>query len=70
LPVRIEELEEHQRELHAATADPAFYKQESSVVARRLEELRALEVELEAAYGRWEGVGSAGAGGVKCAPGR
>lgn len=54
LPARIEELEQRQRELHAATADPAFYKRESTVVSRQLEELRALEVELETAYGRWE----------------
>ncbi len=54
LPARIEELEQRQRDLHAATADPVFYKQESAVVTQRLEELRALEAELEAAYGRWE----------------
>jgi ATP-binding cassette subfamily F protein uup len=54
LPARIEELEQRQQELHAATADATFYKQESAVVTRRLEELRALESELEAAYGRWE----------------
>ncbi|MDG4598215.1 MAG: ATP-binding cassette domain-containing protein [Candidatus Contendobacter sp.] len=54
LPGRIEELEQRQRDLHALTADPAFYKQEAAVVARRLEELRTLESELETAYGRWE----------------
>ena len=54
LPACIEELEQRQRELHAATTDPAFYKQESAVVARRLGELQALEVEQEAVYGRWE----------------
>ena len=54
LPARIEELEQRQRELHAATADPAFYKREAATIAKRLEELRALEAELEAAYGRWE----------------
>ena len=54
LPARIEELEQHQQELHAATADPAFYKQEAAVVTRRLEELRTLETELETAYKRWE----------------
>ena len=54
LPARIEELEQRQRELHAATADPAFYKQEAAVVTRRLEELRTLETELETAYKRWE----------------
>ncbi|MFZ1831083.1 MAG: hypothetical protein WAW42_20455 [Candidatus Competibacteraceae bacterium] len=47
-------MELRQRELHAATADTTFYKQEAAVVTRRLEELRALESELEAAYGRWE----------------
>jgi predicted nucleic acid-binding protein len=54
LPARIEELEQRQRELHALTADPAFYKQEPAAITRRMEELRALEAELEAAYGRWE----------------
>ncbi|HRD65993.1 MAG TPA: ATP-binding cassette domain-containing protein [Candidatus Competibacter sp.] len=54
LPARIEELEQRQQELHAATADPAFYKQEAAVVTQRLEELRILEAELETAYGRWE----------------
>lgn len=36
------------------TADPAFYKQDAVVVARRLRKLRALEAEQEAAYGLWE----------------
>ena len=54
LPACIEALEQRQRELHALTADPAFYKQEPAVITRRMEELRALEAELEAAYGRWE----------------
>ncbi|HRD48172.1 MAG: ATP-binding cassette domain-containing protein [Candidatus Competibacter sp.] len=54
LPARIEQLEQRQRDLHALTADPAFYKQEPAVVARQLEQLRALEAELETAYGRWE----------------
>ena len=42
------ELEQRQQEL---TADPAFYKQ--AAVTQRLEELRTLEAELEAAYERW-----------------
>lgn len=54
LPARIEELERHQQALHALTVDPAFYKQEAAMISRRLEELRALEAELEAAYRRWE----------------
>ncbi len=54
LPARIEELEQRQRDLHALTADPAFYKQEPAAITRCMEELRALEVELTAAYERWE----------------
>jgi ATP-binding cassette subfamily F protein uup len=54
LPVRIEGLEQRQQELQALTADPAFYKQDAAVVTQRLEELRTLESELEAVYGRWE----------------
>ncbi|MFZ1830994.1 MAG: ABC transporter ATP-binding protein, partial [Candidatus Competibacteraceae bacterium] len=46
------ELEQRQQELQALTADPAFYKQ--AAVTQRLEELRTLEAELEAAYERWE----------------
>jgi len=53
LPARIEALEQRQQELQALTADPVFYKQEPEAVAWRLEELRALEAELEAAYERW-----------------
>lgn len=54
LPARIEELEQRQRELHALTADPAFYKQDAAVFTQQLEELKCLEAELEASYGRWE----------------
>ncbi|MFO1421786.1 MAG: ATP-binding cassette domain-containing protein [Candidatus Competibacteraceae bacterium] len=54
LPARIEELEQRQRQLHALTADPAFYKQDAAAINRRLEELRALETELETALQRWE----------------
>ncbi|HCB13082.1 MAG TPA: ABC transporter ATP-binding protein, partial [Gammaproteobacteria bacterium] len=53
LPARIEALEQRQQVLQMLTADPAFYKQESETVAQRLEELRALEAELEVAYERW-----------------
>jgi ATP-binding cassette subfamily F protein uup len=53
LPMRIEELEQRQRELQALAADPAFYKQSPEAVTQRLEELRVLEAELETAYERW-----------------
>ncbi len=54
LPVRIEALEQRLQELHALTADPAFYKQEPAAITRSMEELRALETELQVAYERWE----------------
>lgn len=54
LPARIEALEQRQQAGHALTADPAFYKQEPAMVTQQMEELRALETELEAAYQRWE----------------
>jgi ATP-binding cassette subfamily F protein uup len=54
LPGRIEELEQRQQELHALTADSAFYKQDAAVVAQQLDALKQLEVELETSYGRWE----------------
>lgn len=53
LPARIEALEQRQQGLQALTADPAFYKQDAAAVTERLKELRAVEVELEAAYERW-----------------
>jgi len=53
LPARIETLEQRQQELQTLSADPAFYKQEATVVTQRLDELRAVETELEAAYERW-----------------
>ena len=53
LPARIEVLEQRQQELQALTADPAFYQQAVVAVTQRLEELRAVETELEAAYERW-----------------
>ncbi len=63
LPARIEELEQRQRELHALTADPAFYKQEPAAITRQLEELRVLEAELAAVYERWEKLETRGQAG-------
>lgn len=53
LPARIEKLEQRQQELQTLAADPAFYKQIPEAVTQRLEELRALEAELDVAYERW-----------------
>jgi len=54
LPNRIETLEEEQSHLYALMADPAFYRQEGSEIARVKTRLEALESELEEAYSRWE----------------
>jgi ABC transport system ATP-binding/permease protein len=54
LPARIEALERRQRDGHVLTADPAFYQREPAAITRKMEELRALDAELEAAYARWE----------------
>ncbi|MFZ1640809.1 MAG: ATP-binding cassette domain-containing protein [Candidatus Contendobacter sp.] len=63
LPARIEELEQRQRDLHALTADPAFYRREPAAITQRMEELRALEAELAVAYGRWEELETRGGAG-------
>jgi ABC transport system ATP-binding/permease protein len=54
LPGRIEGLEEEQRLLHTAFADPALYRQEGGEVVRVRSRLEALERELAEAYERWE----------------
>lgn len=54
LPQRIESLEAEQEEWYQAMADPAFYQQESEVIAKARERLKHLEHELEASYQRWE----------------
>ncbi|HEU4698272.1 MAG TPA: ATP-binding cassette domain-containing protein [Gemmatimonadales bacterium] len=55
LPERIEALETEQRELHAALADPDFYRREGGdALAAASKRLEALEGELAEAYARWE----------------
>jgi ABC transport system ATP-binding/permease protein len=55
LPARIEELEAEQHEVQASLADPAFYAGgDGAAVAAARDRLAALEVELEAAYVRWQ----------------
>ena len=53
-PVRIEALEQRQRELQTLTADPQFYKQDQAAMTQQMTELRTLETDLAAAYQRWE----------------
>jgi ATP-binding cassette subfamily F protein uup len=53
LPQRIEALEQRQSALEAAIAEPGFYEGDHQRSAAVLEELAALQAELEAAYDRW-----------------
>jgi ATP-binding cassette subfamily F protein uup len=54
LPGRIEVLEAARQELHAAMADPAFYKKGGGEIVDARERLEALERELSLTYERWE----------------
>jgi ABC transport system ATP-binding/permease protein len=54
LPKRIEDLEAEQQQLHDEMADPKFYQQAGSEIAKSKDRLQALEAELSAAYERWE----------------
>ncbi len=53
LPERIEALELELSELHAAMADPSFYKQDGGAIAIAKARLTQLEDDLAAAYQRW-----------------
>jgi ATP-binding cassette subfamily F protein uup len=53
LPGRIESMETRQRELNANLNAEDFYKQDAETVKRLLAESQSLELELEAAYSRW-----------------
>jgi ATP-binding cassette subfamily F protein uup len=54
LPVLIEELEAKQAALTEQTAAPSFYKKDAKAVAKTLDELKALETQLEQTYARWD----------------
>jgi len=54
LPERILALEQEQETLHAAMADPGFYKNAAAGVVRINTRLAELEQELAIAYQRWE----------------
>ncbi len=54
LPARIDTLEATVRDLHAAMADPAFYRQDGGEIAAAKAKLDAVEEELAAVYDRWE----------------
>ncbi len=54
LPGRIERLEAEQGQLHELTGTSEFYRRDPIEVTRVLERLKAMEVELEQAYSRWQ----------------
>ena len=54
LPATIESLEEEQRTLHAAMADPAFYKHDKTEIVAFQQRLKEVEDRIAAAYLRWE----------------
>ncbi|MEP5763787.1 MAG: ATP-binding cassette domain-containing protein [Halieaceae bacterium] len=54
LPERIESLEQQQAELEANVSAPEFYQQERSITETALQQLTALQEELQLAYDRWE----------------
>ncbi len=54
LPEQIESLEAEQVQLHNTLSDPDFYRRPGEEIAGVKDRLTALEVELEAAYERWE----------------
>ncbi|MBK1721847.1 ATP-binding cassette domain-containing protein [Thiocystis violacea] len=56
LPGRIEALETEQAELHARLADPALYQSEPDAVATLKSRLGEVDLALEQAYARWEGL--------------
>ena len=47
-------MEAEQARLSAAAADPAFYQQDSAESTRAVNRMHELEVQLAAAYQRWE----------------
>jgi ATP-binding cassette subfamily F protein uup len=57
LPERIEALENERAELHAAMADPHFYRQEGDAIRAATEREGAIEAEIEALLARWEALG-------------
>ena len=54
LPEKIEQLEAEQSDLHAAMADPAFFKQDGTAIAQTTTRLEAIASELGTALSRWE----------------
>ena len=54
IPARIETLENEQRQLTSAMADPAYYQRESASIAQGASRLTELGEEINRTYQRWE----------------
>ena len=54
LPAAIEALEARQAELNERTASPDFYQSDKETITRTLDELKAIEQQLEQHYARWD----------------
>jgi len=54
LPGRIQLLEAEQRELQEAISDPDLFRRQPAEAGALLKRLQALELEIEAAYARWD----------------
>ncbi len=54
LPGHIQLLEAQQRELQAAISDPNLFRRQPAEAGAVLQRLQALELEIEAAYARWD----------------
>jgi ATP-binding cassette subfamily F protein uup len=54
LPVLIEKLESRQAEIESEMAAEGFYQQDHAVTQVILEQLASTQLELDAAYARWE----------------
>jgi ABC transport system ATP-binding/permease protein len=54
LPARIAALEEEQQKLHAAVADPEFYKEPADTIKKTLARVEAIDQEVLDALARWD----------------
>ncbi len=59
LPARIETLEQTLSELQLQMADPAFYRQDNTAMAKTQTQLSSLQAELQTTYARWESLEAA-----------
>jgi ABC transport system ATP-binding/permease protein len=63
LPGLIDTLETETAALHAAMAEPGYYRQAGDVLARDQARLRDLESRLAEAFARWEALEAGGGAG-------